>query len=94
MPHQELSFADEIEKVDEWLKAHFEEIVDRYARRVIAVLDQEIVEVGESIHDGQRKVAEHHPVRVPLVFEVPSREEFTCLLSNTDTPSWRDAGLL
>jgi len=61
MSHQELSFADEIEKDDEWLKAHFEEIVDRYARRVIAILDQKVVEVGETIHDIQQKIAEQPP---------------------------------
>lgn len=82
MQHEDINFIEEMEKDDEWLKAHLEEIVDRYARRVIAILDQGIVEVGESINDVQQKVAEHHPARVPLVFEVPSREEFTCLLSS------------
>lgn len=87
MPHKDRNFIEELEKDDEWLKSHFEEIVDRYARQVIAILDQEIVEVGESIHDVQRKVAEHHPARIPFVFEVPSREEFTCLLSNINMQS-------
>jgi hypothetical protein len=36
------------------------------------------------MNDVQQKVAEHHPARVPLVFEVPRREEFTCLLSSTN----------
>ena len=84
MRHEDINFIEEMEKDDEWLKAHLEEIVDRYARRVIAVLDQQIVEVGESISDVQQKVAEHYPARVPLVFEVPSREEFTGLLSSTN----------
>jgi hypothetical protein len=86
MPREDTNFIEELEKDDEWLKAHFEEIVDRYAHRVIAILDQEIVEVGESIREGQQKVANHHPARIPLVFEVPSREEFTCLLSNIAMP--------
>ena len=86
MQHEDRHFIEELEKDDAWLKAHLEELVDRYARRVIAILDQEVVEVGESIHEVQQKVATHYPARVPLVFEVPSREEFTCLLSNTDTP--------
>jgi hypothetical protein len=40
MSHEEINFIDEMEKDDEWLKAHLDEIVARYARRVIAVLDQ------------------------------------------------------
>ena len=76
-----------MEKDDEWLKSHLEEIVDRYAHRVIAILDQEIVGIGESIGEVQQTVAEKHPARVSLVFEVPSREEFTCLFSSTNTQS-------
>ena len=87
MRYEESKFVEEIEKDDNWLKSHLEEIVDRYAHRVVAILDQAIVEVGESIHDVQQKIALHHPARVPLVFEVPSREEFTCLLSNTNMRS-------
>jgi len=87
MPHEEINFVDEMEKDDAWLKSHLEEIVDRYAHKVIAILDQEIVGVGESISDVQQKIAEQYPARVPLVFEVPSREEFTCLLSSTNTHS-------
>lgn len=87
MSHEEINFTDEMEKDDEWLKAHLDDIVDRYARRVIAVLDQEIVEIGDTISGVHRVVAEHHPTRVPLLFEVPSREEFTCLLSSTSMQS-------
>jgi hypothetical protein len=87
MQHEDINFIEEMDKDDDWLKSHLEEIVDRYAHRVVAILDQEIVEVGESIHDVQQKVATHHPARVPLIFEVPSREEFTCLLSSTNTQS-------
>jgi hypothetical protein len=87
MSHTTSNFIDEMDKDDEWLKAHLDEIVERYARQVIAVLDQEIVEVGDTIHAVQRRVAVHHPTRIPLLFEVPSREEFTCLLSSISTPS-------
>jgi hypothetical protein len=75
MSHKEINFIDEMEKDDAWLKAHLEEIVDRYAHKVIAILDQEIVGVGESISGVQQQIAEQYPARVPLVFEVPSRED-------------------
>ncbi|MBI3300934.1 MAG: hypothetical protein HYZ72_02490 [Deltaproteobacteria bacterium] len=62
------------------LKSYLEEIVDQYAHKVIAILDQEIVGVGGAIAEVQQMVAEKYPRRVPLIFEVPSREEFECLL--------------
>jgi hypothetical protein len=87
MSHETITFIDEMDKDDEWLKAHLDEIVDRYARQVIAVLDQEIVAVGDTISAVGQMVAAHHPARIPLLFEVPSREEFVCLLSSINTPS-------
>jgi hypothetical protein len=71
-----------MEKDDEWLKSHLEEIVNQYARKLIAILDRRVVSVGKSIEEAQSVVAEKYLVRVPLVFEVPSPEEFECLLSS------------
>jgi len=76
MHKDDITFIDEMDKDDAWLKAHLEEIVDRYAHQVIAVLDQQVVSVGASVGEVHRKVAEQHPTRIPLVFEVPTREEF------------------
>ena len=77
---QEISFIDEMDRDDDWLKTHLEDIVERYAHKVIAILDQGIVGVGESIGEVQKSVAKQYPHRVPLIFEVPSGEEFECLL--------------
>ena len=76
----EISFVDEMDRDDEWLKTHLEDIVDQYAHKVIAILDQGIVGVGESITEVQKLVVAQYPGRVPLIFEVPSGEEFECLL--------------
>lgn len=75
-----VDFVDEMDKDDTWLKAHLDEIVNQYAHKVIAILDQEIVVVGDSIAEVHRLVVEKYPARVPLIFEVPGREEFECLL--------------
>jgi len=77
---EEVDFVEDMDSDDRWLKAHLEEIVHRYAHKVIAILDQQIVGVGTSIADLQRTVAAHYPQRVPLIFEVPTHEEFECLL--------------
>ena len=77
---EEVGFVEDMDSDDLWLKSHIEDIVDRYAHKVIAILDQQIVGVGTSIAELQQTVATHYPQRVPLIFEVPTREEFECLL--------------
>lgn len=87
MTEQAEDFVYEMEKDDGWLKSHLEEIVEKYAHKVIAILDQGVVCVGESITEVQQLLAEKYPQRIPFIFEVPSQEEFECLLSNTNTRS-------
>jgi peptide subunit release factor RF-3 len=83
--NEELNFAEELDKDDAWLKSHLEEIVATYARRVIAILDQDIVAVGDSIEEVQQYMIKQYPTRTPFLFEVPGQEEFVCLLSSTPT---------
>jgi hypothetical protein len=77
---EDVGFVEDMDSDDFWLKSHLEDIVDRYAHKVIAILDQQIVGVGTSIVELQQSVAAQYPRRVPLIFEVPTREEFECLL--------------
>ena len=77
---EEVDFVENMDSDDLWLKSHIEDIVDRYAHKVIAILDQQIVGVGTSIVELQQSVTAHYPQRVPLIFEVPTREDFECLL--------------
>jgi Family of unknown function (DUF5678) len=86
---EEVDFVEDMDSDDLWLKSHIEDIVERYAHKVIAVLDQQIVGVGTSIAELQQTVTAHYPQRVPLIFEVPTREEFECLLSSTHMPFWQ-----
>lgn len=87
------AFAEDLDRDDAWLKAHLEFIVDQYAHQVIAILDQQIVAVAPSIADLHRTLAQNYPERVPLIFEVPSPQEFECLLSNTLMPWWQAVAL-
>ena len=45
---EEVDFVEDMDSDDLWLKSHIEDIVDRYAHKVIAILDQQIVGVGTS----------------------------------------------
>src|SRR5437870_4812809 len=70
---------------DTWLKAHIDEIIATYPHKALAILDQRIVAVGDSLEEVHRLVTAHYPGRVPLLFEVPNPEEFVCLLCSTRT---------
>jgi len=76
---KEVKFVEDLDQDDAWLKAHFEDIVNQYEHQVIAILDQKIVAVASSIADLQRILAADYPQRIPLIFEVPSHQEFECL---------------
>jgi len=72
--------AEELDKDDEWLKRHLEELVKEHPRKVIAVLDQRIVAMGDSILEVWRIAEERYPDRAPLIFQIPTPEEFQCAL--------------
>lgn len=71
---------DDLEKYDSWLSEHFEELVTKYARKVIAVIDNAIVAVGENEKELDRLVRKKYPDTIPFIFTVPSEEDLVCLL--------------
>ena len=77
---KEVQFVEDLDQDDAWLKAHLEDIVNQYAHQVIAILDQKIIAVASSIADLHQTLSTDYSQRVPLIFEVPSRQEFECLL--------------
>ncbi|UCE04494.1 MAG: hypothetical protein JSW07_12775 [bacterium] len=70
----------ELEKYDNWLSEHFEEPVTNYAKKSIAVVNDEIVAIGNDEKELDRMVREQYPDAVPFIFTVPSEEDLTCLL--------------
>lgn len=80
---ENMDFVEEMDCDDRWLKGHIDEIMAAYSRKVLAILDQRIVAVGDSLEEVYRLVTTDYPGRVPLFFEVPSPEEFICLLCST-----------
>jgi len=72
--------AIELEKDDKWLKEHLEELVEKYPRKVIAVLDQQIVAVGDSVPEVWKAFREKYPDRVPMIFQIPTLADFQCAL--------------
>lgn len=75
--------AEELERDDLWLKEHMEEIVRQYRHKVIAILDQRIVVVGDSYKEVDERVQREFPGRVPMLFEVPGPEDLDFVLRSS-----------
>ena len=69
-----------IEKYEEWLERHFEELITKYPHKAIAAVGDEIVAIGESEKEVDRKAREMFPEETPFVMTVPSEEDLICLL--------------
>ncbi len=67
---------------DEWLADHLDELVDRYAGRVIAIHQGAIVAVGDSEAEVYRLLHGQDPM--PLVFRVPHPEDLQSLLAHAN----------
>jgi hypothetical protein len=69
-----------IEKYEEWLEKHFEELVINYPHKAIAVVGEDIVVIGESEKEVDIKAREMFPHEIPFVITIPSEEDLICLL--------------
>jgi hypothetical protein len=69
-----------MDKDDLWIVEHFSELVTQYAGKYIAVVDQELVAVGESGTDVESEARKIQPHKIPSVLRVPREEDMECLL--------------
>jgi len=65
---------------DDWLAQYFEEIVAKYSKRSIAVVNDEIVAVGDTEKEVAQSAREKYPDAIPFVFTVPAEEDLVFLL--------------
>lgn len=70
----------ELQEYDNWLAEHFEDLVIEYPRKSIAVVNDQIVAVGESEKEVDCLARNKYPHATPFVFTVPSEEDLVCLL--------------
>jgi hypothetical protein len=69
-----------MDKDDLWIVEHFSELVDKYAGKYVAVVNEALVAVGDSgkeVEDEARKIEPH---KIPSVLRIPREEEMACLL--------------
>lgn len=69
-----------LEALDEWYTAHFEELVRKHAGKAIAMVTGEVVVVADTEREADRAAREKYPDAVPFVLTIPTEEELVCLL--------------
>jgi len=69
-----------MKKSQKWIIEHFEELVDNYGGKYIAVVNEEIAAIGDSPSEVDRKAREQFPGEVPSIMHVPVKEALTCIL--------------
>jgi hypothetical protein len=69
-----------MDKDNLWIVEHFSELVDKYAGKYVAVVNEALVAVGDSGKEVEDKAREIEPRKMPSVLRVPREEEMACLL--------------
>jgi len=64
---------------DEWIRLHFEELVDKYAGKYIVVAEGEVF-VGEDVVKLEEEARRKYPGVTPTGMPVPCPEDFICAL--------------
>ena len=70
----------DLEALNQWYTEHFEELVEKYGGKSIAVVNEKIIAVADTEREADRLAKESHPDAVPLVLSIPMEEELVCLL--------------
>ena len=74
--------AAQLKEYDEWIANHLDELVVRYAGKVVAIHKGDVIIVGDSEIEVYRHVREKGAEPMPLVFRVPREEDFQSILYN------------
>ena len=69
-----------MEKDDLWIVEHFSELVTRYPGRAIAVVNEQLVAVGDNEVEVELIAKEKYPNKIPSVLTIPREEDMACLL--------------
>jgi hypothetical protein len=69
-----------MDKDDLWIVEHFSELVIKFPGKAIAVVNEQLVAVGENEVDVELIAKEKYPDKIPSVLTVPREEDMACLL--------------
>jgi len=69
-----------LERYDEWLAEHLEELVAKYPAKVVAIHEGKILFVGDLEADIYKRIRESGLKTMPLVFRVPREGDLQSIL--------------
>ena len=64
---------------DEWIRSHFEELIDRYAGQYAVVAAGELF-IGQDAKTLFREARQKYPTVVPTGLPIPHPQDFVCAL--------------
>ena len=70
----------QLQKYDEWLAEHLDELVAQYPAKVVAIHEGKIIFIGDTEADIYRQVREAGLEPTPLVFRIPREEDLQSIL--------------
>jgi hypothetical protein len=69
-----------MDKDDLWIVEHFSELVTKYAGKAIAVVNEQLVAVGDTEVEVEAIAKQKYPDKIPSVLTIPREEDLACLL--------------
>ncbi|MBI2875797.1 MAG: hypothetical protein HYY20_02825 [Candidatus Tectomicrobia bacterium] len=72
--------ASQLQKYDEWLAEHLDELVAQYPAKVVAIHEGKVIFIGNTEAEIYRQVRETGLEPMPLVFRVPREEDLQSIL--------------
>jgi hypothetical protein len=69
-----------MDKDNLWIVEHFSELVDKYAGKYVAVVNETLVAVGNTGKEAEDRARLIEPHKIPSVLRIPREEEMACLL--------------
>jgi len=69
-----------LQKYDDWLAEHMEELVDRYPSKVVAIHEDQVVFIGDAEAEVYQWVHKMALTPMPLVFRVPRAADLDTIL--------------
>jgi hypothetical protein len=64
---------------DEWIRRHFEELVDKYSGQYAVIAEGELF-VGHDAHELFAEARRKHPDVIPTGMPIPRPQDFLCAL--------------
>ena len=72
--------AMQLQQYDEWIADHLDELMTKYAGKVVAIHQGEVTIIRASEVDVYREIHKAGQEPMPLVFRVPHEEDFQSIL--------------